>query len=299
MTSLARRLGLAAASVVLGAALSCGGTKHPPPAGDRLGDADAGAGRAPSLGGKDPWAAVPACAQETQYVYVIDDGGTLRRFDPPTATFAVMGTLACPGDPFSMAIDRTAVAWVVFMDGRLARVDTRSGSCVVTTFQAGQSGIQPVFGMGFSASGAGSADETLFVASDAPEMLATIDTTSLRVAPIAPFDTVNARAELTGTGDGRLFAAFEGSPYVIAEIDRKNGHVITQAPLTGVSYPGNSSNFAFAFWGGDFFLFVGPGNATDVFRYRPKDGTTTKVAAESFAVVGAGVSTCAPITAPR
>ena len=61
-----------------------------------------------------------------------------------------------------------------------------------------------------------------------------------------------------------------------------------------LNYPPNGSNFAFAFWGGDFWLFVGPGTSTDVFQYAPSTGMTTKVETESFEVVGAGVSTCAP-----
>jgi hypothetical protein len=293
MTHDARRWGFAVAAL----ALACS-TERPPPAGYGFtGPGDAGA--SPSLVGSDPWTAVPACAQETQYVYTIDDVGVLRRFDPESATFTVMGTLACAGAPFSMAVDRTAVAWVVFQDGKLARVDTRTGNCRPTEFVSGQGGIAKGFGMGFSSNGAGSTEERLFVSSDAPEMLAAIDTSSLRVDPIAGYDAVHARAELTGTGDGRLFAAFEGSPYVIAEIDKKSAHVMSQTPMQGVNYDAGSSHFAFAFWGGDFFLFVGLPTSTEVFRYRPKDGATVKVATGSFAVVGAGVSTCAPTVGPR
>jgi hypothetical protein len=48
---------------------------------------------------------------------------------------------------------------------------------------------------------------------------------------------------------------------------------------------------AFAFWGGDFYIFV----AGDVWRFRPSDGSTLQIAHTDDVVVAAGVSTCAPL----
>lgn len=57
----------------------------------------------------------------------------------------------------------------------------------------------------------------------------------------------------------------------------------------------SSSSLAFAFWGGDFYVFTSEGDGiTDVARYRPSDGTVTGVTTLGATVVGAGVSTCAP-----
>jgi hypothetical protein len=67
------------------------------------------------------------------------------------------------------------------------------------------------------------------------------------------------------------------------------------ATLPGVDLGGA---WAFAFWGGDFYLFTAPGgNGTSslVTRYRPSDGSVTQVAmAPGVTIVGAGVSPCAP-----
>ncbi len=103
--------------------------------------------------------------------------------------------------------------------------------------------------------------------------------------------------ELTGTGDGRLFAFYFyspiGQPYYLGEIDKSTGSVIAPTLLTGVPIGGG---FAVAFWGGDFYFFTAPGGTTQVTRYRPADGSYASVAALAGAiVVGVGVSTCAPL----
>lgn len=262
---------------------------------------DGGGGTGPGIdtdgGGKTD----PRCPLETQYVFTIDNSGKLYRFDPPTSTFTFVGTIQCPGAIYSMAIDRKAFAYVLQLDGRLMKVDTRDASCTPTSFVPGQQGFSVNFGMGFSTNAAGSEDETLFVSSSDPATagLAKIDTSSLLLTKLGAYDALKARAELTGTGDGRLFGAFEGSPYVVAEIDKSQAQIKSQAPQEPIKYPPNASNFAFAFWGGEFYLFVGPGTSTDVFKYDPASGATTKVNSVSFVIVGAGVSTCAPTTKPK
>ena len=84
----------------------------------------------------------------------------------------------------------------------------------------------------------------------------------------------------------------------MAEIEKTDAKVLSQAPQAPISYPPGSSNFAFAFWGGDFWLFVGPGSKTDVFQYKPANGQTKLVQTTSAVIVGAGVSTCAPTKPP-
>jgi hypothetical protein len=242
------------------------------------------------------------CATETQFVYTLTAEEELYRFDPPTLTFTDIGPVNCPtvGTPFSMAVDRNGSAWSVFSDGSLWHIDTTDASCTATSFVPWQSGWT-TFGMGFSADVAGGATETLYVSESSiatTKGLGKIDLTTMKLTPIGMYDKVNARAELTGTGDGKLFGAFEGSPYDVAQIDKGTAAIISQAPQAAINYPADSSNFAFAFWGGDFWLFVGPGGSTDVFHYVVATGVTTKVSSVSFEIVGAGVSTCAPIKPP-
>jgi hypothetical protein len=247
----------------------------------------------------------PGCSQAAEYVYVIDVTGTMYQFNPPTLAFTQVGQVTCASTQFfSMAVDRNAVAWVLAQDGTIVKYDINAKTCAPTSFQVGQHNFQ-TFGMGFSANGAGSSADTLFVSDSELTQpstggLAWIDSSSLVLTPVGPYDQqTGKRAELTGTGDGRLFAAFEGSPYVVAQIDKTTAHVISVAPQNAINYPPDSSNFAFAFWGGDFWLFVGPGGTTDVFQYQVTANTTTKRETEPFEIVGAGVSTCAPTTPPQ
>jgi hypothetical protein len=248
-----------------------------------------------------------SCATETQFVYTLTADNSLYRFDPPSLTFTLIGVLDCPNTlatPYSMAVDRNATAWSVFTDGSLWHIDTSNAHCTGTTYVAGQSGWT-TFGMGFSADMPGGTAETLYVSEAAftggtgtTKGLGKIDLTTMTLTPIGMYDKINARAELTGTGDARLFGAFEGSPYDVAQIDKTSAAILSEAMQSTINYPPDSSNFAFAFWGGDFWLFVGPGSSTDVFHYQVATQVTTKVSTVDFEIVGAGVSTCAPIVPP-
>ena len=93
-------------------------------------------------------------------IYVITEQNNLLSFYPPTSAFKPIGTIACPGaagsTPFSMAVNRTGIAYVVFSpSGQLFRVSTANASCEPTPFVAGQEGFPTTFGMGFSANADG------------------------------------------------------------------------------------------------------------------------------------------------
>jgi hypothetical protein len=84
----------------------------------------------------------------------------------------------------------------------------------------------------------------------------------------------------------------------VAEIDKKTGAILSEAPQQGIDQkPG--LNFAFAFWGGDFYMFVGPYGQTGVYRYSPNTSATTLVKTVSLSIVGASTSTCAPTAPPH
>lgn len=172
-----------------------------------------------------------------------------------------------------------------------------------TTFQPGQIGFQ-TFCMGYAANGA-DAGETLYVAEcnatiqpRADSMgLATLDTTSLTLGYVAPFTPPIPGPELTGTGDGRLYGFYTnaaGSGSHIVQIDRTTGALVQDYPLQ-VGTP--NDGYAFAFWGGVFwvFTFSGTNLPTTVTRFDPTTRSETNVASMPEGVVGAGVSTCAPM----
>lgn len=234
-------------------------------------------------------------------VYVVTDQNELFSFFPPSGTFKQIGRLVCPAPdgttPFSMAVDRQGVAYVVFNDGRLYRVSTATAACVSTSFRVGQQGFS-TFGMGFATDQAGPT-ERLFIAGDgrggAARGLANIDLTNFRVNPIGAFSPPIERAELTGTGDGRLFAFYTKNTGVgsfVGEIDMGTARVLSESPLGQVEL---GQGWAFSFWGGDFYLFTAPdGPSSRVTRFRPSDGSITVVGSVATTIVGAGVSTCAP-----
>ena len=123
--------------------------------------------------------------------------------------------------------------------------------------------------------------------------LATIDTVTFGLNVIGPFSPPIFGAELTGTGDGRLFGFFtkETSGSRIIEIDKLSASVVAGNDLP-VGTPNDA--FAFAFWGGDFYVFTGTTGGTGVTRFRPSDGSSANLTNHPQTIVGAGVSTCAP-----
>lgn len=239
-------------------------------------------------------------------VYVVTSRNELYAFYPPDLGFRLVGTLACPaGDatPFSMAVDRRGVAYVLFTDGNLFQVSTQTAACIATPFRPGQSGFT-TFGMGFAADSLAPGLERLFVADSSGgfgiptgSRLGSIDTAGFALSLIGPFVPTLPRAELTGTADGRLFAYWpNGTAAVprgsIAEVDARTGAVRAR---TDVPVGTSQDAFAFAFYGGDFWMFnSADGTSSEVSRYRLADGATTTPVTFPETIVGAGVSTCAP-----
>ena len=241
---------------------------------------------------------------EATLVYVVTAANELYSFFPENGAFKFISNLACPAGgatPFSMAVDRRGVAYVQFTDDRLYRVSTATGACIGTAYTPGKQGFG-AFGMGYATNDVGPT-EFLFVAGTrgsnqaSSPGLARIDPTTFALSRIGSFVPDIARAELTGTGDGRLFAFYtktvdNGPPSFIGEINTTNARVIAETPLPTVDQGGG---WAFAFWGGDFYMFTSPADSTSaVTRYRPADGSVTVVATLPSKIVGAGVSTCAP-----
>jgi hypothetical protein len=226
--------------------------------------------------------------------------------------FSDLGKLDCPvdSDPdvevgaVSMSVDRNGNAWVLMEDGFIYRVDLVTMACSAT----GYTHDFGVYGMGFSYDGA---EDTLFVAG--PEgTLGTLDVHTGKGTIVGLTDGFSGQTELTGSGDGRLFGVrFDSEPYstnlqgAYLEYDKSTGLLKWYAPQPGVvSIPidpagGETSGFAVAFWGGDLWTFIGTGQSS-VYRYPLDTKTPTEVLHDiGYLVTGAGVSTCAPIVAPK
>ena len=232
------------------------------------------------------------CSDENKQIYVLTSGQrSLYRFDPADLQFTHIGDVVCPStsNTFSMAVDRRGDAWVEFADGRLFRVSTKDAHCTELPFRAGQTGFTN-FGMGFSKDASGDG-ETLYVAGQA---LGKIDTTSYELSLIGQTSGLGI-AELTGTGNGLLYAFAVDSGRVV-QLDKTTGSILKTYRTAAVV---DNASWAFAQWGGDFWLFTGQ-SSSSVTRYSPTTDTSTVVVADTgLLIVGAGSSTCAPVSPPR
>jgi hypothetical protein len=236
-----------------------------------------------------------ACVEASQWIYTVEDSGQFARFDPQTKTFTDIGRLQCPtgSSPNSMAVDQNAVAWVGYSDGSLFKVDTATGHCDSTSFKVGQHGVGD-FGMGFVFQPSTGVD-TLYIAGriDSGSLLATISFPSLVVTPIGPLEAGDA--ELTGTGDGSLWGFVPGGmgvsePAVLVLIDPATGKTMESHWFPDLP---SESNWAVKFWGGSFWIFFGT-SVYEVPRATP-DVIHTAIADSRRTIVGAGVSSCAPV----
>ena len=238
------------------------------------------------------------CSERAKLIYTVGDDNTLYAFYPRELRFSPIGRLSCgagSSTPFSMAVDRQSTAWVLYGDGQLFRVSTEDASCESTSFVTHEQGFT-TFGMGFASDFGSATAETLYAASSTGNGLARLDLDTMQLSRIAPYDSLFVAAELTGTGSGRLFGYFNLDPGVVAELDKSTARIITEAPQRSVVV---GDAWAFAFWGGDFYLFSAPGSSTRVDRYRPSNGEAMTVLTNTgIRVVGAGVSTCAPVEPP-
>jgi len=239
-------------------------------------------------------------------VYLVTETAELLSFYPPDATFRKIGVLVCPAPtgatPFSMAVDRKGIAYILYQ-GSLGdaagvyRVSTATGACTKTAFDPSATEFN-TFGMGFSTDQGGPA-ETLYIAGDnasgGAAGLGSIDTTTFVTKPIRDFSPQISRAELTGTGSGDLYAFYSdafASESFVGQIEKTTARVVAENRLAGVT---QGQGWAFAYWGGDFWLFTSPtGVGSRVTRYRPSDKSISVMTTYPSIVVGAGVSTCAP-----
>jgi hypothetical protein len=251
-----------------------------------------------------------SCPPEARPVYVVEAEqndisaqGRLVRWNSQERTFTDIGELACPtfegNTPFSMSVDREGVAWVLYQSGEIFHVSTTDASCEATSFQVGQNGYD-VFGMGFVLNEPTMPAETLYIAGGSindiglgSARLGFLGIPSLSVTDLAP---LNGWPEMSGTANAELWAFFpQGNPPRVASLDRVSGEELQTYPVDIID--GQPNAWAFAHWGGNFYLFYKSQSdpSTRVFELIGDTGEVTEIVSDSGRyIVGAGVSTCAP-----
>ncbi|AKF03004.1 hypothetical protein [Sandaracinus amylolyticus] len=246
-----------------------------------------------------------SCVAQARWIYLVDSANALLRYEPDSGSLTSIGTLACPssGTPFSMAVDRNATAYVLHNDHRIYRVSTTDASCTATTFAPDQMGFE-LFGMGFVADASGSANETLFISGGPEEgigsgrsVLGRIDVGSWTVSRIG---NVDGSPELTGTGTAELWGFFpDGDPMAVRQLDKTTAATITEIDVSSIdpSIIPTPAAWAFAFWGGRYYIFYQGAfdDSTGIYRVTPGSTNVETVRTDiGYRIVGAGVSTCAP-----
>jgi hypothetical protein len=249
----------------------------------------------------------------TKLIYVVSTSNDFLSFDPrklPGNPFHLIGKLHCGHNqmsPFSMSVDRNGIAWVVYGDGEMFKVNITTAKCDATSYIPGSSGSS-TFGMGFSTDKSGGDTEKLFIAAndqatDRMNDLSSIDTAhDLKPHHVGTLTaTVDENPELTGTSEARLFGFYPSfvSPSFVQEINRSNGAPIGKKWFLGSDPLGDVSAYAFAQWGGVFYIFATISDGfEDNSTVRTIDRTTGKyrtiMSHLNWRISGAGVSTCAP-----
>jgi hypothetical protein len=240
-------------------------------------------------------------------IFVISDDAQLWKYRPIDNAFVDLGPINCGGltQAFSMAVDRSGYAWIMFEPdaGTIRRLYvSNTDECDDPGYLPGQLGISR-FGMAFASADINNPCETLYgntynglEVSEGPGAgsLVAVDPEELKLKIVGK-TTFNG-AELTGTGDGRLYVFGGVNKGKLVEVDKTTGEYLEELPIGGL-LPTNA--FAFAFFAGDFYFFTesgGPGSKSKVthFDYDGDKKLKTVISKAPIRVVGAGVSTCVP-----
>jgi len=241
-------------------------------------------------------------------IFVLSKTAELWKYFPDKNEFKLLGAIDCglPPSTFSMGVDRQGFAWVQFSDQQLRKIDvTKVSECSDPGFVPGQDGIKN-FGMAFVSNSAEDRCDrlhgnhyNLIAEGDKVSEFFSVDPDSLALVQLGKSDY--GRAELTGTGDGRAFLFAGPDPSRLVEVDKATGATVEVTPLPGVKTGGG---FAFAFFAGDFYFFTdnmsdGKSEVThldyDDSDKNGKQDLTVVYQDAPLRIVGAGVSTCAPL----
>ncbi len=247
--------------------------------------------------------------------------------------YKLIGQLNCPNPgtpidgalgaatPFSMAVDRGEhdpgsnfpMAYVLFNSGKIFKVSTHDASCTATSF-AVQQNTPPqtwnLFGMGYVTDAPGADAEKLWIGGGNTDStsgsLGYIDDSFAvhYVAPVGP--SAEYSAEFTGLGDATLWAFFPDTltNAFVQQIDKTTGAGLGSKFSFDLAASGRAVQaWAFAQWGGSFYVFVTTvdaftgldPNATVHVVDRMTGAHSIPLQGQQYVVVGAGVSTCAPV----
>ena len=239
----------------------------------------------------------PDCPETVQQIYLLDSSANLYRFHPPSKELQQVATIDCDvgplASPYSMAISRDGTAYILYKAlgcVGIYPVSITTGVCgEKTDFACGTDGFRS-FGMGFVTLTSTSTLEDLYIGN--ASQLAILDPEDWEVDIMG---ALKGNPEFTGNARGELWGFFTTTnPPQVARLDKNTGRLLDTWKLPSLSsYP---SAWAFAFWGGSFYIFYAALMATSTNVYRVEDGVIEPYMIDTGKrIVGAGVSTCAPV----
>ena len=261
------------------------------------------------------------CIDGLELIYVVDSASILYSFDPENATPAAFvqigtGNLDCVsgGQPFSMSVGRDGYAYVLFQTVlgncvAVNKVSIQTGVCEeAIPFVCGSNGDFPgTFGMGYVTDGPSTIQESLYVTASGQSIpaeapaLGILDVSSGQLTSTGGTLPV-AGAEFTGNQLGELWGFFPqaGTP-AVAEIDKVSGAMIDSVNKyydVSTVITGAPNSWAFAYWGNAFYIFYKSqaDPSTTVYKVDMSSGSVAPYITDTgHNIVGAGVSTCAPV----
>lgn len=233
------------------------------------------------------------CTETSDLIYAVDKNSqNMYLFDPNTASFSLLGSLPCDdwgweGDPGSMGVSRNGFAYVRYSGGLLYEVNVSDLSCEESRFSEHNFGA---YGMGYATDHSNTWQDQLYIANS--NSIASLNVHSGEYTTIG---NMPSQSELTGNADGELWAFLPlEQPAQLVQVDQNNGSIVESLSVTSFSLV-DLDTFAFAYWGGDFYLFVRLyGESTNVYKVDKNGNQSLILEGSGLNIVGAGVSTCAP-----
>jgi hypothetical protein len=247
----------------------------------------------PPIDAQPPDAPTPCPDGGSPVAYLVSTNDDLYTVDPTTATATLVTTLACPAggaSPFTMAISRTGVAYIVYSDFNIYAVDLVSFACTKTAYVQPQlqlvnpidlaisSGTtESLYYYGKSYAGGGSGADIL-AASDLSTFVLT------EIGPVVPDPGTNV-LDIKVDAFGRIFGLSNGGLFV--EIDPTSGALIGQN-ATSFSTAGD---WALLTYDGQIYFYGGSGPSTE-YVYDLATNNVTTVGTIDDGIVGASAAAC-------
>jgi hypothetical protein len=221
--------------------------------------------------------------------YVWDNGAVLYEIDPTTLAVRMIGRVDCGRtDPWTFSVSRAGVAYMIYTNMHIFRVDLTTLACTETPFDPQQLGF---FGNGYGISVSRDATaERLFVyGRDAAgfDILGVSDLTTfvltevIHTSSIGPYP-VDMQADIAGhldilTMDGS-FQQLDATTGVGGPVTRPSGFAI------------DNGDWAVMTWNDEILFFIG--NPSVVQRLDLATNTLTTIGQLAFGVLGASAAAC-------